>query len=64
MNNNLTDQELVRRQKMNELKSKGIDPFGGAFKRTTNSEELKIKFANHTKEELEELNFRAIVADS
>ncbi|NLM31737.1 MAG: lysine--tRNA ligase [Acholeplasmataceae bacterium] len=62
MNNNLTDQELVRRQKMNELKSKGIDPFGGAFKRTTNSEELKIKFANHTKEELEELNFRAIVA--
>ena len=52
MNNNLTDQELVRRQKMNELKSKGIDPFGGAFKRTTNSEELKIKFANHTKEEL------------
>jgi lysyl-tRNA synthetase class 2 len=62
MNNNLTDQELVRRQKMNDLREKGIDPFGGAFHRTTNSQELKTKFENHTKEELEELNYPAIVA--
>lgn len=60
--NNLTDQELVRRQKMNDLRAKGIDPFGGAFKRTTNSFELKTKFEDCTKEKLEGLHYPAIVA--
>ena len=27
----LTDQELVRRQKMQELRDSGIDPFGQAY---------------------------------
>jgi len=60
--NNLTDQELVRRKKMNELREKNIDPFGNAFIRTTNSSELKTKFEKHTKEELIEIHYPAIVA--
>ena len=58
----LNDQELVRRQKMEALREMGIDPFGSAFKRTTNSLELKTKYENATKEELIELNVFATVA--
>ena len=35
-----TEQELVRRAKLNELKNKGIDPFGSRFDVTTNSKEI------------------------
>ncbi|MFA7009995.1 MAG: lysine--tRNA ligase [Bacilli bacterium] len=59
---NLNDQELVRRQKMEMLREMGIDPFGSAFKRTTNSFELKTKYKTATKEELIELNLFATVA--
>ena len=59
---NLTDQELVRRQKMDELRQKGIDPFGQAFERTTNSLDLLNKYNQYTKEELHEMNESAIVA--
>ena len=52
---NRTEQELVRIQKMNELKDKGIDPFGHAFSRTHRSAELKALYGDKTKEELEEL---------
>jgi len=64
MNNqiNLTDQELVRRQKMDELRSKGIDPFGQAFTRTTNSLELLTKYKDYEKEQLHDLNIKVIVA--
>ncbi|HRT68637.1 MAG TPA: lysine--tRNA ligase [Bacilli bacterium] len=58
----LNDQELVRRQKMEALREMGIDPFGSAFKRTTNSLELKTKYKNATKEELIDLNVFATVA--
>lgn len=59
---NLTDQELVRRQKMEELRAKGIDPFGQAFQRTTNSQELLTKYKDNTKEELLEMHVTVIVA--
>jgi lysyl-tRNA synthetase class 2 len=59
---NLNDQELVRRQKMEELRSKGIDPFGQSFQRTTNSLEIKNKYQNYTKEQLHDMNEKAIVA--
>lgn len=36
----LNDQMLVRRQKMEQLREDGIDPFGKRFERTHNSEEL------------------------
>ncbi|MDD3170834.1 MAG: lysine--tRNA ligase [Bacilli bacterium] len=59
---NLNDQELIRRQKLDMLREKGIDPFGSAFKRTTNSIELKTKYESKTKEELLELNVYVSVA--
>lgn len=60
--NNLTDQEIVRREKMDELRKQGIDPFGSAFKRTTNSQIIRETYANHTKEDLLELAETAIIA--
>ncbi len=62
MEQNLSEQELVRRQKMQELKDKGIDPFGHAFKRNFRSAEIKEKYADYTKEQLEEMNVKASVA--
>lgn len=59
---NLTDQELVRRKKMEELRAKGIDPFGQKFTRTTNSKEIHTKYKDHTKEDLETLNLQVSVA--
>ena len=40
----LNDQELVRRQKMEELRAKGIDPFGQAYVRNSNSKSIKEGF--------------------
>jgi lysyl-tRNA synthetase class 2 len=59
---NLNDQELVRRQKMEELRQKGIDPFGQKFTRTANSLILKSQYDGYTKEELLEMDVHAAVA--
>ena len=48
MAENLTDQELVRRQKMEELRAKGIDPFGHAYTRTHHSRQLQKLFGDKT----------------
>ena len=37
----LSEQELVRRSKMEDLKAKGLDPFGHKFERTSNSGKIK-----------------------
>ena len=58
----LTEQEQIRRQKMQDLIDKGIDPFGSKFVRTANSEELKNKYSAYSKEELLEMNVEASVA--
>ena len=62
MEQNLSEQELVRRQKMKDLIDKGIDPFGHAFMRTHRSADLKKLYGDKTKEELQELNVEASVA--
>ncbi len=62
MNENLSDQEVVRRQKMEELRAQGIDPFGHAYKQTHHSTELKQIYGANTKEELEEMNITVSVA--
>ena len=51
----LNDQEIVRREKMEDLRSKGIDPFGHGFKRTHTSKELANLYSEKTSEELEAL---------
>ena len=53
MDRQLNDQQLVRRQKAEDLKTKGINPFGHAFKRDANSFSIKEKYSNETKENLE-----------
>lgn len=50
-----TEQELVRRQKAQELRELGIDPFGHRIDVTTNSKDLKERYGNFSKEELHEM---------
>ncbi|MGD9886874.1 MAG: lysine--tRNA ligase [Bacilli bacterium] len=59
---NLTDQELVRRAKTDELKMRGIEPFGTAFRRNANSQTINNEYQNYSKEQLHDLNAQAIVA--
>ena len=53
MEEKLNDQELARRQKMEDLRAKGIDPFGQAYERTANSKIIKDNYSSKSKEELE-----------
>ena len=53
MEREFNDQELVRRQKMEDLRAKGIDPFGQAYVRTANSKSIKDDYGSFNKEELE-----------
>jgi len=62
MERELNDQQLVRRQKAEDLKAKGINPYGNAFNRTANSKTIKEQYANLTKEESEEKKTGVVVA--
>lgn len=55
---NLTDQLVVRREKLNDLKERGVDPFGSRYVRTHYSSELHETYDEKTKDELhdEEIN--------
>lgn len=58
----LTQQEQVRRQKMQELRDMGIDPFGQAFDVKDNTKDIREQYGNCTKEELEEKNIHVQLA--
>lgn len=58
----LNDQMLVRRQKMEQLREEGIDPFGQRFDRTHQSAELHELFDQRTKEELADMGLTASIA--
>ncbi len=58
----LSEQEKVRRGKMEDLRAKGLDPFGQKFERTTNSKLLKDAYLEATKEELDEKNIEVSIA--
>ncbi|MBQ6334589.1 MAG: lysine--tRNA ligase [Erysipelotrichaceae bacterium] len=62
MEREFNDQELVRRQKAEDLRAKGIDPFGQAFERTANSKSIKDEFGNLSKEEIAEKDVEVKVA--
>lgn len=49
-----TEQELVRREKLEELKEKGIDPFGQKYDITHFSNAIKEAYDDKSKEELSE----------
>ncbi|MEK4139039.1 MULTISPECIES: lysine--tRNA ligase [Kurthia] len=50
----LNDQVLVRRQKMDSIREAGLDPFGQRFERTHLTNELHEQFEAVSKEDLEE----------
>lgn len=50
----LNDQIIVRRQKMEQLREKGIDPFGKRFERTHSAKDLIDAYGEKEKEVLEE----------
>ena len=62
MTQNLTEQELVRREKLAALKAKGVDPFGDAFTLTHHSQQIFDVYGEKTKEELTELNVTVTIA--
>lgn len=57
-----SEQELVRREKLQELIDKGIDPFGQRFDVTAYSKEIKEKYGDKTHEELEEMAVEVKIA--
>ena len=58
----LSDQELVRREKVKKLQELGIDPFGQAFDVTHKSSDIKEAYKGYTHEELEAMNVEVSVA--
>ena len=62
MSEELNEQVLVRRGKMEDMRTKGIDPFGDKFERTHMANDLQADYAEFTKEELEEKEVRVTVA--
>jgi lysyl-tRNA synthetase class 2 len=58
----LNDQFLVRREKMNQLREDGIDPFGKRFERTNLAKELIEEYNSFENEELEEKSISVTLA--
>ena len=51
----LTDQEIVRREKASKIKEMGLDPFGQRFDRTAYSKEIKDKYCDIEHDEFENI---------
>lgn len=51
----LTEQEVVRREKMKALREQNIDPFGQRFERNFSTKTLKEKYNSFSKEELHDM---------
>ena len=58
----LTEQEIIRREKLKTLKDLGVDPFGSKFVKTHSTKEIKAKFDKYDHDQLEELNVHVIIA--
>ena len=58
----INDQLQVRRDKMEDLRQNGIDPFGQRFDRTHLSSQLVEEFGEFSKEELEEKEIEVTIA--
>ncbi len=62
MSEELNDQLVVRRQKMQNFREHGLDPFGKRFERTHLSQEIVEQYDQFSKEELEEKSAEVIIA--
>jgi lysyl-tRNA synthetase class 2 len=58
----MNDQLIVRRQKMEELRELGIDPFGKRFDPTTNAQELHTKYDEEDKDVLNGHEVHVVIA--
>lgn len=58
----MNDQLLVRRQKMQDIRESGLDPFGSKFERTHLSDEIRKQYEKFSKEELEEASYEVQIA--
>jgi len=61
MEEKLTEQEIIRREKLQKLKDMGVNPFGQKFERTDTTESIQ-KYKEFTKEELEEKHIEVSMA--
>ncbi|GIN88368.1 lysine--tRNA ligase [Heyndrickxia sporothermodurans] len=61
-NEELNDQLQVRREKMNSIREKGMDPFGKRFDRTHNTQIIKEQYEQFSKEELDEKDAQVTLA--
>ena len=57
-----SEQELVRRGKLEKIKELGIDPFGHKFERTGFASEIKEKYKDVEHDAFENMNDEAVVA--
>ena len=62
MERQFTEQELVRREKMEKIRSLGMDPFGSRFDRDSFAADLKEKYKDVEHEEFENMTDTATVA--
>ncbi|NLW15371.1 MAG: lysine--tRNA ligase, partial [Erysipelothrix sp.] len=62
MSHELTEQEIIRREKMEALREKGIEPFSDGFKPETTSKEVADTYDVHDKEKLAEIDHKTSVA--
>lgn len=62
MSHELSEQEIIRREKMEALKEKGIEPYSDGFKPEAHSQDLFENYDDKTKEELAEINQKTSVA--
>ncbi len=62
MSDQLTQQEQVRREKLEKYKELGIDPFGQRYDVTDHAEDLKAKYSNYSEEELESMESHGNIA--
>ena len=58
----LTEQERIRREKMNDLRAKGIDPFGSRFDRTTTTKDIRNSYESYSHDELESMHVEVTIA--
>jgi lysyl-tRNA synthetase, class II len=57
-----SEQELVRREKLASLVSKGVDPFGNRFDVNSDSKQIFELYDKYTKEELHDMDIPVVIA--
>ena len=62
MERQFNDQQQARRKKLQDLRDKGINPFGNAYARDNSSLTIAENYGQFSKEELAEKNIRVKIA--